>query len=148
MAYFDASDADEALQSCLDIHQELSRIRQAAPERSARRLLYSGFGLALGPVIEGTIGSSVKMDYTIIGEPVNTAARLEALTRTLNTPVLMTEAVARATRRRWDIRFVDAVDLGGDRATPVHALAIGPPETMSMRAAATQNLDIVSAPPS
>ncbi len=148
MAYFEAGEADEALQSCLDIHQELSHIRETSPTRSARRLLYSGFGLALGPVIEGSMGSSVKMDYTIIGEPVNTAAKLEALTRTLNTPVLMTEAVARATRRPWDINFVDAVDLGRDRPTPVHALAIDPPETMSMRSVATQYLDIVAAPPS
>ena len=111
-------------------------------------MIYSGFGLALGPVIEGSMGSSVKMDYTIIGEPVNTAARLEALTRTLNTPVLMTEAVARATRRRWEISFVDAVDLGRDHATPVHALAVGAPEGMSMRSAATQFLDVVAAPPS
>jgi adenylate cyclase len=148
MAYFEAGAADEALQSCVDIHQELSHIRETSPPRSARRLLYSGFGLALGTVIEGSIGSSVKMDYTIIGEPVNTAARLEALTRTLDTPILMTEAVARATRRPWDIRFVDAVDLGREHATPVHALAIDTAETMSMRAAATQYLDIVATPPS
>ncbi len=79
---------------------------------------------------------------------MNTAARLEALTRTLNTPVLMTEVVARATRHPWDISFVDAIDLGRDHATPVHALTIDPPETMSMRSAATQYLDIVAAPPS
>lgn len=144
MAYFEADAADEALQSCVDIHEELSHIRETAPDRSARRLLYSGFGLALGPVIEGSMGSSVKMDYTIIGEAVNMAARLEALTRTLDTPVLMTAAVAEATKRTWDLRFVDAVALGSDHATPVHALALDPP--LNLRSAATHYLDVVAAP--
>ena len=117
MAYFDAEEADQALQSCIDMHQELRRIRENAPTRSALRLLFSGFELALRLVIEGSMGSSVKMDYTIIGEPVNTAARLDALTRKLHTPVLMTETVARATLRQWDTNYMGEFDIGGESET-------------------------------
>lgn len=148
MAYFDADAADEALESCVAINQEFLRIRETSPEESALRLLFSGCGLALGLVIEGSMGSSVKMDYTIIGEPVNTAARLEALTRKLHTPILMTETVARATRRKWDTNYMGEFDIGGVGETRVHSLSIGTTETADMRSAVAQALDIVAPPPS
>ncbi len=47
-------------------------------------MLYSGIGLHAGEVIEGTIGSSFKKDYTILGDTVNVASRIEASTRTSN----------------------------------------------------------------
>ena len=93
----------------------------------------AGFGLALGPVIEGSMGSSVKMDYTIIGEPVNAAARIEALTRTLDTPVLITGAVAAAAQQDWELRFVGDYDLGSDDRIPVHSLVTGATDMASMR---------------
>ena len=141
MAYFDADGTDEALQSCVDIQQQLRRLRERAPARSGLRLLFSGFGLALGQVVEGSMGSSVKMDYTIIGEPVNTAARVEALTRTLDLPVLMTEAVAGTARRPWDIRFVGDFDLGRDDPMAVFALDTGAADSVGMQSAVAEYLD-------
>ena len=149
MAYFDtdADDVDAALQSCLDIHHELGRIREGAGPLSALRLLYSGFGLALGPVIEGSMGSSVKMDYTIIGEPVNTASKLEALTRRVNTPILMTQAVAEAAQGRHDTSFVERCDIGRGTPISVYALADAPDEGTDMRSAVAQALDAVATLP-
>ena len=144
MTYFDINETDEALQSCVDIHDELRDLRANAPAHSVLRLLFSGFGLASGAVIEGSMGSSVKMDYTIIGEPVNTAARLEALSRTVNKPVLMTRAVARSTQRPWDISFVGEFDTGREDATPVHSLAISTSETTTMRSTVMRHLEIYS----
>lgn len=146
MAYFAPEQADQALHSCIDTQLELKRIRDTAPDHSALRLLFSGFGLALGPVIEGSMGSSVKMDYTIIGEPVNTAARVEALTRTLDVPVLMTEAVVRATCEDWDFRAVGAFDIGGDSPTAVYALGRRTTRATGMRSLVESRLDIVATP--
>ncbi|MGI9644328.1 MAG: BLUF domain-containing protein [Ilumatobacteraceae bacterium] len=146
MAYFDAAAADEALQSCVDIQHELHQLRERAPAHSGLRLLFSGFGLALGPVVEGSMGSSVKVDYTIIGEPVNSAARVEALTRRLDRPVLMTEAVARTARRPWDISFVGDFDIGRDDPTPVFALATAAAESTGMKSAVAEYLDVIAAP--
>ena len=58
-------------------------MREKADPDSAAKVLYSGIGLAKGTVIQGNIGSQVKQDYTIIGDAVNTAQRLEAMTRSL-----------------------------------------------------------------
>lgn len=140
MAYFDADNADGALQSCCDILLELKRVRDGAPAGDARHLLFSGFGLSLGSVLEGPMGSLVKMDYTIIGEPVNTAARLEALTRTLDVPIVMTEAVKDAAGRHWDIGYVGDFDTGRDDKTAVYSLATGVVQPAAMRAAVEQGL--------
>ena len=83
MAYFKGEQGDEALQASLEIINELANFRDNAPPGSAAKVLYSGIGLAKGTVIQGNIGSSLKQDYTIIGDAVNTAQRLEALTRDL-----------------------------------------------------------------
>ena len=140
MAYFDVAAADAAIQSCVDIQLELERIRAEAPSRSALRLLFSGFGLALGPVIEGTLGSSVKVDYTIIGEPVNTAARVEALTRTLDAPVLMTDDVCAAANGAWTFADAGVFDLGGASPTTVRSLVTPATAPHDMRATVAHHL--------
>jgi len=140
MAYFDVADVDAAIQSCVDIQLELEHIRTQAPSGSALRLLFSGFGLAVGPVIEGTLGSSVKVDYTIIGEPVNTAARVEALTRTLDTPILMTDDVCAAAQGAWVFAEAGVFDLGGDTPTALRSLATPATTPHQMRATVAHHL--------
>lgn len=146
MAYFDADETDDALQSCADIQNELQHIREAAPPTSALQLLYSGCGLALGPVMEGNLGSSVKMEYTIIGEPVNTASKVEELTRRLEAPVLMTGAVVDAAKRPWDTALVGEFDVGRGDPTPLFSLSTGATGEADMRSAVARRLDIVASP--
>ena len=58
----------------------------------------------------------------------------------------MTEAVADATRREWDISFIGAFDIGRDSPALVHSLATGHPDETDMRAAVARGLDIVASP--
>jgi adenylate cyclase len=145
LAYFDADEADDALQSCVDIQHELQQVRESAPVASPLRLLYSGCGLALGPVMEGSMGSSVKMEYTIIGEPVNTASKVEELTRRLEVPVLMTNDVVDAAERSWDTTLVGEFDVGRGDPTPLFSLRTGAERDGDgdMRSAVAQRLDAV-----
>ena len=55
-----------------------------------------GVGVNSGAVVVGTIGGGGRRDFTVIGDPVNTAARVEAATRLTGDDVLVTEATLRA----------------------------------------------------
>lgn len=101
MAYFDVEQADDAIQACLDILEELQQLRKKASVDSPLRLLNSGFGLAQGTVIEGNMGSHFKTDFTIIGDAVNTASRLEQLTREFNRAIVLSESLRDSTKNPW-----------------------------------------------
>ncbi|HVE69402.1 MAG TPA: adenylate/guanylate cyclase domain-containing protein [Solirubrobacteraceae bacterium] len=61
-----------------------------------------GIGVNSGPVVAGTIGGGGKLEFTVIGDTVNTAARVEALTRRTGDDVLITEATRRRMTRDGD----------------------------------------------
>jgi adenylate cyclase len=113
MAYFETKYADKAIHACLEIMEELRNLRQNSPENSPLKLLNSGFGLAQGVVIEGNMGSQFKTDYTIIGDPVNIAARLQALTREVNHSLVLSDSLKNSAKEPWTFRSLGKYKLKG-----------------------------------
>jgi adenylate cyclase len=56
---------------------------------TARRRSPSVLALNYGPVVLGDVGIEHSMSFTVVGDTVNTASRLQALTRTLDTPLVV-----------------------------------------------------------
>jgi adenylate cyclase len=69
--------------------QEMAR---AIHEIGGAHSLEMGFALNTGEVIFGNIGSSQRMEFTVIGDTVNTAARIESLNRDSTTRILVSES--------------------------------------------------------
>ncbi|HKV56413.1 MAG TPA: adenylate/guanylate cyclase domain-containing protein [Candidatus Binataceae bacterium] len=87
------SACDAALSAVRAARQGMVQLDQ---ERTAAGLppLPFGVGLHLGSVMYGNIGAPDRLDFTAIGPAVNVASRIEGLCRSLNCPVLISEAVA------------------------------------------------------
>ena len=95
LTYFADRDTDAALEAATGILKEMEKQRLAARDGSPHQLLHAGVGLANGVAYEGNVGSELKRDFTILGNTVNQASRLESLTRRLNQQILMSGSVAK-----------------------------------------------------
>jgi class 3 adenylate cyclase len=71
------------------------------------------FGLASGQVTVGNVGAVHRLSYTVLGDPVNLAQRLEAPSAQLNTPVLADENVRNAASDVFEWRTVHGVTIKG-----------------------------------
>jgi class 3 adenylate cyclase/predicted negative regulator of RcsB-dependent stress response len=85
------NDPERAVLAALMMQEELERFHRTLPQDMPRFVV--GVGLHTGPVIAGLFGSPQKRLYTVNGDAVNTAARLEGLTKHLGASILISEEV-------------------------------------------------------
>jgi len=89
------NDAASALNCAEMMLETLERWNHEREEKGDARLDI-GIGLNYGPVVLGDVGSEYGMSFTAIGDTVNTSARLQVLTRSLKTQLVVGDAVVRA----------------------------------------------------
>lgn len=105
-------DEDRAVRASIAMITEL---RQWNVERisAGKKALDMGIGLNTDSVVSGNIGSPKRMDYTIIGDGVNLASRLESACKQYSARILISEHTFRKLRGTYRIREVDRVVVKG-----------------------------------
>jgi two-component system sensor histidine kinase ChiS len=113
MAVFDRPDhhAQDALTAAIAMQQTLSNFNLERTRFNLADPIRIGVGIHTGQAIIGTLGSEQRMDSTVIGDVVNTAARLEELTKFYGCPVLLSESVVEQLQQPelFNVRWIDCV---------------------------------------
>lgn len=119
MAFYGApvAHSDDALQSvrsALDMMREVKSFnhRQIRAGRPEFRI---GIGINYGDVTVGNIGTDKKMDYTVIGDSVNLASRLEGLTKEYKTELVISEYLQKEIEGELPCRLLDVVAVKGKK---------------------------------
>jgi two-component system sensor histidine kinase ChiS len=90
MAVFDREQDHpaDAIAAALQMEKNLQLFNQELDDYRLENPLKMGIGIHTGTAVIGTIGASSRMDSTVIGDVVNTASRLEELTKTYNCNII------------------------------------------------------------
>ena len=104
--------AARALDAARDIQRALAGFRTQSGEALVTRI-----GINTGTVVGGTIGAGDRLSYTLLGDAVNAAARLEALNKQHGTTILLSEATRVAAGAVHEYRLVGEVELRGRSET-------------------------------
>ena len=117
MAFFGAPVPlpDHALAACeasLKMQKELIALREKWA-REGRPELHIRIGLDTGEVIVGNMGSKDKMDYTVMGDRVNTASRLEGVNKMYGTGIMMSEHTYEQVEEKVIVRELDVTQVKG-----------------------------------
>jgi len=92
--------------------ESMDRINREKPLTGFGRIKI-GIGLHCGEAIMGNIGCYQKMDYSLIGDTVNTASRVEAMTKTYDLPILLTQAVHDRIKDSIQLEYVGQSEVRG-----------------------------------
>ncbi len=110
-----AEHADLAVSSAIEMLSTLDILNK---ELALENPLRIGIGIHSGEVIVGNIGSKLRMEYTVIGDTVNTASRVEKLTKKAKTNILITEETFSRLNGRYNISQEIKLRLRG-KAKPI-----------------------------
>jgi adenylate cyclase len=93
--------ASDACLRALAAAEEAHRRLAGFEHKPDQKRLDFGIGLHLGDVIYGNVGIPDRLQFTLVGSPVNEVARVEDMTKTLGVPLIATAPFARELPREW-----------------------------------------------
>ena len=119
-------DPEHAVASAVDMLQLIDALNDRRAGRGEPPLRL-GIGVSTGEVVAGTIGSPKRMDYTVIGDSVNLASRLQELTKLYRVPLIACPRTADAAKGMGlTIRELDLIRVRGrSRPAAIHEILPG-----------------------
>lgn len=128
LAFFNAplEVGDHASKAVLCAQEMIERVNELQDywQSHGRGGLKIGIGIHTGQAFVGNIGSTRRMDYTVIGDTVNLASRLQDLTKEHGVPILFSEATRHQLDPNIETQFVANAQVKG-RVQPVNVYTLG-----------------------
>ena len=112
-------DEDRAVRATIAMINDL-RVWNSDRLAAGQRAIDIGIGLNTDTVVSGNIGSPRRMDYTIIGDGVNLASRLERACKQFGARILLSEMTYQRLKSSYRVREVDRVVCQGKDGSHIH----------------------------
>lgn len=113
ISYMD--NAKRAVCAAMEMYSQLKQIQYEQLKFPEGMKLDIGIGIHYGDVIVGSIGSEDKTDYTVIGDTVNLASRLESLTKLYGAKILISQTVKNELDSSFNFMLLDSVKVMGKK---------------------------------
>jgi len=110
--YTGERDAENAVRAALRMRQSLGKFN-ADRERRGLFTVSHSIGIHYGPAIVGNIGSEDRLEYTVIGDTVNMANRIESSCKDLGEDILISDSVVSELEESFTLKHYDSVALKG-----------------------------------
>ena len=122
-APIDIDDPVKKAVECAKAMQERLDILNENWAKEGKAILNTRIGVHYGATLVGNIGSPNRMNYTIIGDTVNVAARLEGINKNYGTNIMVSEVVYEIIKDEFTLDYVDQIELKGKtEATKIYTL--------------------------
>ena len=108
------NDADNALHMAIEMQKVLKQFN-GKRKAAAHPPVEIRIGISSDHIVAGNIGSDRRMDYTVIGDGVNLAARLESANKQLGTQLLISGMTANLLQDRYHMRELDLLRVKGKK---------------------------------
>ena len=108
----DPQHEENAVQAAIEMQEELELLNEELSKENLPNINI-GIGINTGEALVGNMGSNQRFDYSVIGDAVNLASRLESSSKTLGKTLVIGEATVRAAKLNYNFDYVDEITVKG-----------------------------------
>jgi adenylate cyclase len=108
----DPEHEENAVQAALEMQEELKLLNEELSKEDLPSINI-GIGINTGEALVGNMGSNQRFDYSVIGDAVNLASRLESSSKTLGKTLVIGEDTVKAAKYNYNFDYVDEITVKG-----------------------------------